>query len=201
MVYCILAYPVLVHLSVLTGSPALASLALVFLYAGFTLPALARQRPWAWATLALVALGSVALARTGASFVALKLPPILLPLAMAAWWAPTLRAGRTPFITVIARKIRGALSPEHERYTRGVTGLWVAVFIALAALGVVTAAFGTPRMWSLLTNFVSPILIGLVFALEYSYRRWHLRHEPHPGFIEFLRQVARAGVRPGARSS
>lgn len=198
MVYCILAYPALVHLSILTGSPLLAGLALVALYCGFAYPALARRRPWAWMGLALAAAGSAWLVRADAQLYALFLPPIVLPAMMALWWAPTLRPGRTPFITQLAATMRGPLSPEHAAYTRGVTALWVVVFALLALGGAAAALWGSPQLWSHVTNLVSPALIGLVFVLEYAYRRWHLRHEPHPGFLTFLRQIARAGVRPGA---
>lgn len=198
MVYCILAYPVLVHLSVLTGSPPVAGLALVALYGGFAWPALARRRPWAWLGLVVAAGASAWLVRQGAELYALYLPPIVLPAMMALWWAPTLRAGRTPFVTRIATAIRGPLSPEHAAYTRGVTVLWVGVFVVLALAGALTAAWGSPALWSHVTNLFSPLLIGLVFAVEYAYRRRRLRHESHPDFLTFLRQVARAGVRPGA---
>lgn len=197
MVYCILAYPALVHLSVLTGTPALAGAALVALYGGFAWPALAHRRAWAWLGLPLVAGVSAWLVSQDAQLYALYLPPIVLPAAMALWWAPTLRAGQTPFVTRIARSIRGELSPEHAAYTRGVTILWVAVFVALAAGGAAAALWGSPRLWSHVTNLLSPLLIGLVFVVEYAVRRWHLRHETHPGFVTFLRQVARSSVRPG----
>lgn len=198
MIYCILAYPVLVHLSVLTGSPVLAAFALVALYAGFAYPALARRRAGAWLGLAAAAGGSLLLVRANAQIFVLALPPIVLPAALALWWGSTLRAGRTPFVTQLARSIRGELSPEHAAYTRGVTALWVAVFVALAALGAGAALWSSAQAWSWLTNLAAPALIGLVFVLEYAYRRWHLRHESHPGFLTFLRQVVRAGVRPGA---
>jgi uncharacterized membrane protein len=197
VVYCILAYPVLVHLSVLAGSPPLAGLALVALYCGFTYRALAQRRAWAWLALPLVAAAAAWLVHLDAQRYALALPPIVLPAAMALWWAPTLRAGRTPFVTQIARTLRGELSPEHAAYTRGVTVMWVGVFVLLALAAAATALWGSPSLWSHVTNLFSPLLIGLVFAVEYAYRRWHLRHETHPGFVTFLRQVARASVRPG----
>ena len=199
MLYCILAYPVLVHLAVLTGVPALAGAALVALYCGFTWPALARKRAWAWLGLPLAAAIAAALVLRGAEFYALVLPPILLPLAMAAWWAPSLRAGRTPVVTAIARSIRGELSPEHAAYTRAVTALWVGVFAVLALAGAAAALWGSPELWSFTTNFGAPLLIGAVFVAEYAVRRRRLRHEAHPDFLTFMRQVARANVRPGMK--
>lgn len=198
MVYCILAYPVLVHLSVLLGSPALSGIALVVLYAGVTGRALARGRAAAWAGLLVAAAVSAGLVRAEAQRYALFVPPIVLPLALVAWWAPTLRAGRTPFVTAMALRLRGPISPEHAAYTRGVTVLWVAVCLLLSLAGLLTALSGDARLWSSVTNVYSPLFIALVFALEYAWRRWHLRHEPHPGFVAFLRQVAQTDTRPRA---
>ena len=45
-----------------------------------------------------------------------------------------------------------------------------------------SASVCTPTRYSLLTG-------------EYAWRRWRFRHLPHPGFVSFIRQVARAGVR------
>lgn len=198
MALCILTYPVLVHLSVILGQPALAGAALVALYASVMYRALARGRVAAWAGL-LVAAALAALAvRQGAALYALYLPPILLPAAMFAWWAPTLRAGQVPLVTRMATAIRGPLSPEHAAYTRGVTVMWVGVFALLAVAGAACALWASPALWSLVTNVLSPVALGLVFVVEYLFRRWHLRHEPHPGFVTFLRQIAKAGVRPGS---
>lgn len=198
MALCILTYPVLVHLSVILGQPVLAGAALVALYAGFAFRALARGRVAAWAgLLAAAALAALAV-RQGAALYALYLPPILLPAAMFAWWAPTLRAGRVPLVTRMATAIRGPLSAEHAAYTRGVTVMWVGVFALLAAAGAACALWASPALWSLVTNVLSPVLLGLVFVVEYLFRRWYLRHETHPGFVTFLRQIARAGVRPGS---
>jgi uncharacterized membrane protein len=198
MVYCILAYPVLVHLSVVLGQPPLAGAALVALYAGFAFGPLARRNAWAWAGLVLAAVLAALIVRQGATLYALYLPPIVLPAALLAWWAPTLRAGQVPFVTRLARAIRGPLSAEHAAYTRGVTVMWVVVFGLLTVVGAACALWASPALWSLVTNVGNTLFLGLVFVAEYLYRRWHLRHEAHPGFVTFLRQLARAGVRPGS---
>jgi len=201
MAYCILAYPVLVHLSVVLGQPALAGLALIALYASFVFRALARGSIAAWASLLLAGALAALAVRQGAALYALYLPPILLPAAMFAWWAPTLRAGQVPLVTRMATAIRGPLSPEHAAYTRGVTAMWVGVFALLTAVGAGCAVWASPAQWSWVTNFLNPAFLGLVFAGEYAFRRWRLRHEPHPGFFTFLRQIAKAGVRPGSPGS
>lgn len=198
MLVCILAYPVLVHLSILLDQPILAGFALLALFASFIFKSLAARRPWAWASLALAATASAVLVRQDAALYVLYLPPIVLPLALLAWWAPTLRPGRTPFVTHIATSIRGPLPPYYAAYTRGVTWLWVCTFAGLALAAIGFALWAGPEAWSLLTNFLNPLLLGLVFAGEYVYRRLRFRHLEHPGFIEFIRLAVKAGARPGA---
>lgn len=195
MGFCLLAYVVLVHLSIVLERPVLAGVALVVLGVSFLYRPLAARRPWAWAVLSAVGLASAWTVEQGVTLYALYLPPILLPLAMLWWWAGTLRPGQTPFVTRIATRVRGPLSPDYAAYTRGVTQLWVGVFAALALGALGLALWATPEVWSLFTNFLNTLFIGLVFLLEYLYRRLRFRHLEHPGFIRFIRQVARAGVR------
>lgn len=198
MLACILAYPVLVHLSILFAQPVLAGLALFVLYASFILKPLASLRPWAWFSLIVAVAACALLVQQDAARYVLYLPPIVLPLALLAWWAPTLRPGRMPFITGIATAIRGPLPADYAAHTRAATWLWVFTFAlsALAAAGF--ALWAGPEAWSLLTNFLNPLLVGLVFAGEYVYRRLRFRHLEHPGFIEFIRLAVKAGARPGA---
>lgn len=196
MLYCILAYPVLVHLSVLLAQPALAGVALVALFASFVFKPLAARRFWAWASLAAAGAVSAFLVQQDAARFLLYLPPIVLPLALMAWWAPTLRRGRTPFVTGMATAIRGTLPADYAAYTRGVTWLWVWTFALLSAAAAGFALWADAHAWSLFTNFLNPLLIAGVFAGEYLYRRLRFRHLEHPGFFEFIRLAAKAGARP-----
>jgi uncharacterized membrane protein len=198
MLVCILAYPILVHLSILFAQPVLAGLALFALYVSFIFKPLAERRPWAWASLTLAAVASAWPGQQDAALYALYLPPVFLPLALLVWWAPTLRSGRTPFVTRIATAISGSLPPAYSAYTRAVTWLWVWTFAVLALAAAGFALWAEPEAWSLLTNFLNPLLIGLVFAGEYIYRRLRFRHLEHPNFIEFIRLAAKASARPGA---
>lgn len=194
----ILAYPVLVHASILFEQPLLAGAALLALFASFIFKPLGERRPWAWASLALIAAASALLVQQGAARYLLYLPPIVVPLALLAWWAPTLREGRTPFITGIATAIRGTLPADYAAYTRAVTWLWVWTFAGFALASAGFALWAEPEAWSLLTNFLNPLLLGLVFAGEYVYRRLRFRHLEHPNFIEFIKLAAKAAARPTA---
>lgn len=195
MAYLILAYPVLVHLAVVLEWPWLAGVALVALAASFLYPPLAARRPLAWAALLAVAVGSAVVVGYGMTLYALYLPPILLPLAMLWWWSGTLREGRVPFVTRVATAIRGPLPAEYAAYTRRVTQAWVGVFGLLAAAGLGFALFAPPALWSLFTNFIAAGIIAAMFAVEYAYRRWRFRHLDHPGFVHFMRLVAKHGGR------
>jgi uncharacterized membrane protein len=198
MLACILAYPVLVHLSILLERPWLAGLALVALCASFIYPRLRAGRTWAWLGLATVIIASALAVQFEAQLYVLYLPPIVLPLAMLAWWAPSLRAGRTPMITRIATIIRGSLTPEYAAYTRNATVMWVGVFGLLATAGIGCALWTSAETWSLVTNSLNTIFIGLVFLGEYLYQRWRYPDVGHFGFITYIRRIIKAGVRPVA---
>ena len=195
MGFCLLAYVVLVHLSIVLDRPLLAGAALVVLGASFLFRPLKAWRPLAWLGLLAIALLSAWTVQQGVTLYALYLPPILLPLAMLYWWAGTLRAGQTPFVTRIATLIRGPLPPDYAAYTRSVTQQWVLVFGALAVAAIGLALWAPAEIWSLFTNFLNTLFIGLVFLFEYLYRRRRFRHLEHPGFVTFIRQIARVNVR------
>lgn len=195
MGYCLLAYVVLVHLSIVLERPPLAGLALAVLGTSFLWKPLGARRPAAWLALAAVAALSAWSVQAGVTLYALYLPPIAIPFAMFYWWAGTLRAGRVPMVTRMATVIRGPLSPAYARYCRAVTQLWVLVFAVLFGLGVGLALWASPPTWSLFTNFLNNVFIGLVFLGEYLYRRVRFRGEDHPSFVTFIGQVIRSNPR------
>ena len=76
------------------------------------------------------------------------LPPLLL-LWLAFFFGRTLRCGATPLIEQIARRSSPTLSPRLRRYTRRLTAIWCAYFIAAAiatALSHITGAGGYARL-------------------------------------------------------
>lgn len=195
MGFCLLAYVVLVHLSIVLDRPAMAGAALFLLGASFLWRPLQAGRFAAWIGVLAIAAISAWTVRQGVTLYALYLPPILLPLAMLYWWAGTLREGQVPFVTRIATLVRGPLPPDYAAYTRAVTQLWVGVFgaLALAALGL--ALWAPAAIWSLFTNFLNTAFIGLVFLAEYLYRRRRFAHLQHPDFVSFIRLIVKANVR------
>lgn len=75
----------------------------------------------------------------------------------------------------IARWREPDLPPEGVRYTRKVTQLWVGYFLFNIAITIYYIWQQNWQMWTLYTGVISYILIGLIFAGEWCYRRWVLK--------------------------
>lgn len=187
-----IAYPLLSHASVTWSLPLLQWLALVAVLA---VPFLATRRPAAWMLFFLLAGMLAWLARAGGGQYALYLPALLIPAAVSATFGLSLRSGQTPLITAIAEAARGPLSAELVIYTRKLTGFWTLLTAAIALTTLYLTLAGPLWAWSLHTNFLSYALIGTVLIGEFVLRRlWFPSHD-HPGFIEYLRIVARGRPR------
>lgn len=187
----LLAYPLLVHFAVVWQEPRLEWLALVLLCAIPQYRALRAGRPGNWLLLLLgMAALLYALTSVGGGMYALFLPPVVVPAMLLAVFAGSLRAGHLPLVTRVAQSISGPLEPEVRAYTRHVTELWVLVLAALCVGDAALAVFAPLPLWSLFSNFVNYLLVGLVFVLEYLYRRLRFPAHDHPGFLAYMRRVA-----------
>jgi uncharacterized membrane protein len=100
-------------------------------------------------------------------------------LALLWMFARTLRRGREPLVTGIARRVRGDLPPEVARYTRRVTAAWCAFFAGMAATSLLLFLFAPLPVWSLFANLLSLPLVVSMFVAEYLVRITHLRHLRH----------------------
>lgn len=191
----IIAYVVSVHLAVAWHSWQLQALAVSLVFAIALYGALTAFRLWAWLLLLLVVIGSLWFARTVGAEVLLYIPPVLMPLMLLAVFAPSLRRGKTPVVSQVALAIRGDLPDELKQYTRRVTQLWAFAFAVMAAVHLLLA-IGAPReLWSLVTNFVSYAVVGLLFLLEHLYHRWRYAQFWHPTFLQFLRGMTKVDYR------
>jgi uncharacterized membrane protein len=121
--------------------------------------------------------------------------PIAVNLALAAWFATTLRAGHEPMITRFARAERGALEADLAVYTRALTWVWVALFVALAAIDAVLAVAGTRAAWLAFTGAGGYLMVAALFLGEWVYRRWRFRHYRHASPLALVRHVV-AVMRP-----
>jgi uncharacterized membrane protein len=186
MPWLFLAYPLLAHLATLLYSEGLAGVALTTFIAVPLLPVLRQGRILAWLSLLAVAVCLWLAARGGWARYLMYLPPVLIPLSVLWLFARSLRTGQIPVVTRVATQIRGPLPDELSHYTRQVTQLWVGLLILMALSAVLLALFAPVELWSLLTNIVFYILMGVVFVGEYGYRRWRFRHLPHESFATLI---------------
>jgi uncharacterized membrane protein len=94
-------------------------------------------------------------------------------------FARTLRRGREPLVTGIARRVRGVLPPEVVRYTRRVTAAWCVFFAGMAATSLFLFLLAPLPVWSVFANLLNLPLVVSMFVAEYLVRITHLRHLRH----------------------
>jgi uncharacterized membrane protein len=145
---------------------------------------------WAGAAVAIAASARWADARVGQAL------PVAINLALAAAFAWTLRPGSTPMISRFARRERGELEPELVDYTRSLTKVWVAFFVAMAAIAFALALAGWTAAWLAFVLFGNYALVAALLVGEYRFRRRHFAHLRHAPPLEMWRH-ARAEL--GAR--
>lgn len=189
-----IGYPLLSHLATSLGSPALQWLALMAIVAVPLSGGLLKGSVPAWISLSGLALLLWLLVHSGGGQYALFLPPLVLPSAAATGFGLSLRAGRTPLVTLVA-ETRGPLPPYLRSYTRRLTWFWTGFTASLALVALVLCLSGQLKLWSWFANVVSYVLIGLVLVVEYLLRRLWFPAYAHPGFLAYLRMIVRGPPR------
>jgi len=176
----LLAYPLVVHVLILSGLSQVALLALI-LASLFSLAvgwSLGRSGHWLWAVLyALLGLAGLASFLRGTPE-ALFLPPILINGFLALVFGASLRPGRAPVIERIMATLEfeGADPPAALRvYARTLTTQWTLFFVAVAVTSAVLAAMAPIAVWSLFANILVFVLAAALFALQYGWRLWRYR--------------------------
>ena len=100
--------------------------------------------------------------------------PPLVSLSLAAAFAWSL--ARPPSaIERLARLTHPDLPPQGVAYTRTVTKVWIAFFLANATIAIVCALWFSVAIWALWTGFVSYLAIGALFAGEVLFRNWKMQ--------------------------
>jgi hypothetical protein len=205
------AYLAIVAAAFASGFAWLGELTTVLVATLFFWPGLKRGSPPAilvW----LATIGAVAaLTLRGRGEIALDFLPVVVNAALCLLFAHTLLPASTPLvarvIAVIESPERAAL-PSVAVYARGLTLAWAillgaqaAVLAALVACAVpdgFLAAFGiappialTGAAWRKYLHFGSYAVVLAFLALEYGFRRWHLRHIRHASLPVFLSALVR----------
>jgi len=152
-----------------------------------------RHRVWWWgaAAIAAVALwaGWGSLERNFAAVFFLEHAGGNLLLAFV--FGRTLAAGREPLCTRFARILHRSLPPEVVEYTRRVTLAWTIFFATLATLSAGLYLGGFLAAWSALATMLSPVLVGLMFVVEYAVRLRALPNWERVGVLGGIRAFSR----------
>jgi uncharacterized membrane protein len=172
-----ISYPVLVYLALTSMEPrqvGLVVLGLLALRLAFAARMkLASYTRTFWLPVVVVAGVALATARLNDPL-GLLLAPTLVNLGLLAVFGLSLWR-EPPMVERFARLQVGPLSPDEIAYCRTVTGVWCAFFLANGGIALLLALGGNLTLWTLYTGLVSYVLIGVLFALEITYRQWRFR--------------------------
>jgi len=99
---------------------------------------------------------------------------------MCWFFGHTLFGGRTPIITTLARTIHPTLPEKVLNYTRRVTIAWTLFFALQIVVSLLIFNFSSINAWSIFANILNWPLIGLMFVIEYFFRKRVDPDFPHP---------------------
>jgi uncharacterized membrane protein len=108
----------------------------------------------------------------------------------------TLIAGRQPLCTRFAEAVHAPLTPRHEIYARQVTLAWTLFFAAMALASTLLFFLAPLTTWSVFANFLTPLLVVLMFIAEYVVRRRVLPEMRHTHILDAVRAFKNTAVRP-----
>ena len=132
-------------------------------------------------TATMTVLGLAWVNKFGLPVIIFGLPHLVTNLFLMWLFARTLKDGREPLITSIARRVHGSLKPEIEIYTRRVTYAWSLFFLLQVAVSLGLYIFASLQTWSMYINILNVPLVILMFVCEYTYRI--LRYRDHQSSI------------------
>jgi uncharacterized membrane protein len=100
----------------------------------------------------------------------LRCYPVAVNLGMGLTFAMSLRAPMS-MVERIARLHRPNLPTDATPYLRNVTCVWIGFFIFNGAVALATALWASREIWSLYNGGIAYVLIGVMFAAEWLWRR------------------------------
>jgi len=192
LVIGLLGYQLLVHLGVTAGAldPARAALLAAPMIAVGAWILIRSPRRLLWLLILAAAVGMTWFAGHGnAAFYGV--PHAAAYLFLLWLFGRTLRAGREPIITRLARHGRGSLPPAMEAYTRKLTIAWCVFFAAQLALSALLLHLGLLESWSLFVNVLNFPLCALMFVGDYLYRVARYRDWPQSSIANVIQAYAR----------
>ncbi len=181
----LLAYPVAVYFGLSRLSTrGVGLLVLVMLLPGLV-KALRHRRKQLMATAGLpLAVAALMLLAIASDDVRLVLAyPALVNLVLLGQFGLTLRKGSMSMVERFARLQVDDLSPKEVVYCRVVTAAWSGFFVLNGAACALFAAFASRAAWALYTGLLSYVILGLLFAVEFTIRKYLFRRFG-PGLLD-----------------
>lgn len=186
------------HITIVSGHAVYAMSAMALAPVGYFLLAIVTGAGWRQKTgfalviLCLAGLQALALSGDDALVRAIAVPPVLVQGWLAWTFGRTLLPGKEPLIHRFSRLNRGGEVPaELDAYTRRMTVLWTAMFIAMFIISAAVGFAAQPAMWSWVVNIGVPVVAAAVFLVEHAYRAIVFRHLGHNSPIATLRILLR----------
>ncbi|MEO5699882.1 MAG: hypothetical protein ABIS17_07760 [Casimicrobiaceae bacterium] len=143
---------------------------------------------WIIAGVALVALAATAR-------LPFYVPSVAINLLLAWLFGHTLDSRHEPLITRIARlEHDGSMDDPTARYTRTLTAIWCAFFLASASVSLALASFASQQAWSWFANVANFPLAMILFAGEYAYRLRRFRDRSHTSPLTAIARFASASA-------
>lgn len=109
--------------------------------------------------------------------------PALVNLVLLLQFGLTLRKGSQSMIERFARLQTDDLSPRELEYCRTVTACWCGFFVLNGAACALFAAFASRATWALYTGLLSYLVLGVLFAVEFTLRKYLFR-KFGPGLLD-----------------
>jgi uncharacterized membrane protein len=109
--------------------------------------------------------------------------PALVNLVLLVQFGITLREGSQSMVERFARLQVDYLSPRELAYCRIVTASWCGFFVLNGGACAAFGAFATREWWALYTGLLSYLILGLLFAVEFTIRKYLFRRFG-PGLLD-----------------
>jgi uncharacterized membrane protein len=173
-----LAYPVLIYAGLSYFEPRTVALALG---AGVLIRvvSIARAREGVSVGRLLMAPCAVAVVLVVTAFVntgrVFLFVPALINAALLVSFAHTLRRGPSMIETFARLQVEDDLEEAEVAYAVSLTRVWCVFFFFNGLVAVALAVEASVAVWAFYTGFLSYILMGTLFSIEFLYRTWRFR--------------------------
>jgi uncharacterized membrane protein len=186
-------------LASLLAPPERPALAVVPLIAALGCVLLAAADRW-WPLAALPVAGAIVAAAVWPPAWLIYAPPTLMSFLAASVFITSLRPGREPIVSRIARLAHGGvLEPCFVGYTRNVTLAWGVFLVACGLAALVLAAFAPRSWWWTFCNVGMYVAFVLAFAIEYGIRRRMFPDIEHVSPLRLVGVMRAHGFAPDRR--